>query len=71
MENVKRLEGKAPHKYSFMTWKELSLDVMGLSTEKTGNGRFRIACLTWIYHIDSADKLSIQALPDCRVVPMG
>lgn len=34
MENVKKLEEKAPHKYLFMTQKELLLDVMGLSTKK-------------------------------------
>lgn len=70
MENVKRSEGKAPKQYSFMTQRELSLDVAGLSTEKTGNGRFRFACLTFIYQLDSADKLFIQDLPDCRVIPM-
>lgn len=53
-----------------MTQKGLSLDVVGMSTEKTGNGRFRVACLTLIYHPGTADKLFIQALPDCRVVPM-
>lgn len=70
MENVKRLEGRAPKKYSFMTLKEFSLHAVDLSSEKTGNGRFRVACLTLIYHPDSADKLFIQAWPDCRVVPV-
>lgn len=60
MENVKRLEGKAPKKYSFMIQKELSLDVAGISTgKKTGNGGFRVDCLTLIYHSGSADKLFI------------
>lgn len=53
MENVKKLEEKAPHKYSFMTQKELLLDVMGLSTEKRGNGRITVVCLTLICHTDT------------------
>jgi len=53
MENVKTLEEKAPHKHSFMTQKELSLEVMGLSTEKTGNVRITVVCLTLICHTDS------------------
>lgn len=53
MENMKKSKEKAPHKYSFMGQKELSLDVMGLSTEKTGNGRITVVCLTLICHTDS------------------